>query len=329
VFLTPRHAAGTPARARRPAFTLIELLVVIAIIAILIGLLLPAVQKVREAGYRVKCQNNIKQMCIGLHNYASQTGYFPPAYKAPPVGKPVPPNMGSSAQGRAGWGWGAIIMPQIEQQPLYDAARVLQAGSLFGDGVTAPGVAAIPDNASPETRTPIPMFRCPSDIGPEQNPLRKNLAMSNYRAICGSPQTLGEFTYFYDNVDFRGVLFHNSKVRFDMISDGTAHTLAIGECVFDLNYKPPATGPKRAAAWAGMPGLFDGSVHISAVMWWVDEDSAKINGPAPQAFSSRHYGGALMGFCDGSVRMFREGGNVNLMKWLGARNDGKWVGEDF
>src|SRR4051812_18019993 len=95
----------------RRGFTLIELLVVMAIIAVLIGLLLPAVQKVREAANRTKCQNNLHQMVLGMHNYETARGFWPPAYK----NTDTPQNFQISP----GWGWGSYILPYIEQAPLY------------------------------------------------------------------------------------------------------------------------------------------------------------------------------------------------------------------
>jgi prepilin-type N-terminal cleavage/methylation domain-containing protein/prepilin-type processing-associated H-X9-DG protein len=291
-----RRALDRLGRFRCSAFTLIELLVVIAIIAILIGLLMAAVQKVREAAARIQCSNNLKQFCLALHNYAGVKGRFPSAYVAPGV--------------NPGWGWGAAILPFVEQDPLYQAAGI--ATRTFGNGKNP----ALPDAW---TQTTLPLYRCPSDTGPDLNPIRLNFAMSNYRAVAG-PIT---YPWFFVDNDMGGVMFQNSKIKLTDVTDGTSNTLAVGECIFDEK-----TG-KRAAIWAGMSGLRDGSVWISDVMWWVDESSATINGSAPQAFSSRHPGGAFFGFCDGSVRFFREGGDVNTLKWLAGRNDGHVVNPDF
>src|SRR5262245_42494482 len=149
-------------RSRRSAFTLIELLVVIAIIAILIGLLVPAVQKVRAAAARAQCLNNLHQICLALHNYSGVRGRFPSAYEASGF--------------NPGWGWGASLLPYVEQAPLHGALGV--GVKIFGAGANP----ALPDA---NTQLPLPLFRCPSDLGPALNNLRLNHGTSNYRAVAG------------------------------------------------------------------------------------------------------------------------------------------------
>ncbi|CAN5235234.1 DUF1559 domain-containing protein [soil metagenome] len=300
------------ARLRR-AFTLIELLVVIAIIAILIGLLLPAVQKVREAAARASCQNNLKQMCLGLHSYAGQYRYFPPAYK----------NDITIAGFQPGWGWGTFILPYLEQNQLYTQLSVDTVKFGGGSNPAYPSV-------NPITAMKLNVFRCPADQTPPTNDIRLGHGMSNYRAVSGPNPTNN--TSFINNFDFGGVLFQNSKINFQMIADGTSQTLAVGECIYDVPVQ------KWAALWVGCTGNYPGGVingvsygagiRISDVMWQVDDISATINGPAPQAFSSRHYRGAQFGFCDGSVRLFKQGGNVAILKFAAGRDDGKVVAFD-
>src|SRR5215469_13761335 len=133
--MTPRsRAAGHPSQ--RIAFTLIELLVVIAIIAVLIGLLLPAVQKVREAAARTQCINNLKQMGVACHHYHDALKTLPSGYIATAAYPDTTP----------GWGWAALLLPYIEQDTLYRQIDLNQP---------------VQNSAAP--RAIVKLYLCPSD----------------------------------------------------------------------------------------------------------------------------------------------------------------------
>ncbi|MBN9119811.1 MAG: DUF1559 domain-containing protein, partial [Planctomycetes bacterium] len=151
-------------RPSRRGFTLIELLVVIAIIAILIGLLLPAVQKVREAAARSKCSNNFKQMGIALHMFHDTYQEFPAGYT----------NTATIGGYASGWGWGAHILPYIEQQSLYTQLNV------------AGGDTTIPAAPNTLTTTKLSVYRCPSDFGNDTNNSRGGYGTSNYAGVYGA-----------------------------------------------------------------------------------------------------------------------------------------------
>jgi prepilin-type N-terminal cleavage/methylation domain-containing protein/prepilin-type processing-associated H-X9-DG protein len=292
--------------ARRSAFTLIELLVVIAIIAILIALLVPAVQKVRAAAARTQCQNNLKQIALALHGHHDAKKYLPSGYETTTASATMP---------LAGWGWGTYILPYIDQGPLYQQLGV-ETGAAFSQTPTA------------TTQLRLAVYRCPGNSDGDLNTKRFNHATSNYRAVSGTRTGTTQFAGWAENQDHGGVFFQNSRMKMMRITDGTSNTFAVGECVFDMSSSPNKWG----AIWAGMTGLGstgagDGA-RISDVMWWVDDSSAVINGSAPQAFSSKHGGGAQFAFCDGTVRLIQEGANVATMRFLAGRDDGVVVSLD-
>lgn len=298
-----------------PGFTLVELLVVIAIIAILIGLLLPAVQNVREAAARAKCQNNLKQLVLGLHNYHGTEGSFPAGFETPQAYLSIYPDCFN-----AGWAWCSFVLPYCEQADLAQQMGVSHS-TRFGGGPQTCYPANVPNNLS---QTPLKLFRCPSDTGPDLNPARLYHAMSNYRGVAG-PYTYPDITV---SMDFGGIFWQNSNIRITDITDGTSNTLIIGECMYD------DVSGKTACIWAGFsgwvaPGASSGSVHISDVIWYVDNATAEVNGTAPQAFSSRHPGGAMFAFADGSIRFFFNSADPNTIRFLAGRNDGVVVDSPF
>ena len=284
-----------PNSSRQRAFTLIELLVVIAIIAILIGLLLPAVQKVREAASRMSCSNNLKQIGLGLHNYHDTYLVFPPGFTATAApGGDVSP----------GWGWSFYILPYVEQENLYRQAN--QTASV---------------TTSPVIRQKVKNYICPSDIqqepfqvyGPGGVPLTGiTAAPSSYAAFVGGDET--EVTTGDSNGVFHGCFYRNSKTRITDITDGTSHTALVAERACGITQ----------GTWAGaLPGarmrlgsknpvypinpnmdydtdLF-GLIHSN----WINATNNQSDDGGTDDASSFHTGGANHLYGDGSVRFLR------------------------
>jgi prepilin-type processing-associated H-X9-DG protein len=142
-------------------------------------------------------------------------------------------------------------------------------------------------------------------------------------ATGGQPDTTNFPAIFYGDQDLGGIMFQNSRVRMEQISDGTSNTLIVGECMYD------DTNNKWACIWPGFIGIFNGGVMVSCTMWVVDTNTATINGTAPQAFSSRHTGGAFFAFADGSVRFARDTTDPTKTIWLAGRADGVVISTDF
>jgi prepilin-type N-terminal cleavage/methylation domain-containing protein len=301
--MIPPSPSDTSRPTRPGAFTLIELLVVIAIIAVLIGLLLPAVQKVREAAARIKCANNLKQIGLALHSYENANGRFPPGYRDPrPDSQPGP-----------GWGWQVFLLPFVEQAGLY--AGIDPDHTVLGNGanISAP---------TSQTLTPLTVFRCPSDPGPPANANYDGHATANYRGVGWSrPQTApGPKGLMITNIaNPNGVLYRNSRTAIADVTDGLSNTAFVAEDSLDERRD------KWGAIWAGANRQDQFGLWISGVIWAVDEGPFRLNGPDKWAFCSPHPGGVGVMLGDGSVRFIRDGVDPRIPADLASRAGGEVV----
>jgi prepilin-type N-terminal cleavage/methylation domain-containing protein len=291
---------------RRSGFTLVEVLVVIAIIGVLLALLLPAVQKVREAANRVSCENNLRQIGLALQDYHDSQGFFPVGYYDP---TPWP-----QLDHGPGWGWGAFLLPYLEQDNLYSRIHFnLDVG----------------DPANADVRTVfLKVFYCPSDPQVMTFTVTDGgsnswmLAQGSYVACNGNDGVDDFTTPPHTGAFVRAV----QGFRIGDISDGLSNTLFVGDRTIRLSYSTWVGGPTGALnPFLLAPGNYGAEVTLLMC-------HAGPTGPnSPGVFdadstSSPHRLGVPFVFGDGSVHFINNGIGIRTWMALATRAGGEAVG---
>jgi prepilin-type N-terminal cleavage/methylation domain-containing protein/prepilin-type processing-associated H-X9-DG protein len=306
-------------RSLRTGFTLIELLVVIAIIAVLIALLLPAVQKVREAAARTQCANNLKQIATAMHNYHD-------------VKKALPE--GASATGGWGFGtWMVLVLPYMEQGALasqYVDYNNPAGGHNYYDPVNLP-----------VTGTRVMTMTCPSDIPTTTAETWGGTCYHNYAVNFGNTAT-GEGTSIYPVTPYNGVTYLGAPFTggnpqpLTHITDGTSNTLMLAEIIQGHN------GDLRGLTWWGSGAGFETYLRPNDtnpdVSWSSYSPWCNPNPPNPPctlysgspirtwAARSRHPEGVNVALCDGSVRFINNSVDTSTWQALGTSQGGEVPG---
>jgi prepilin-type N-terminal cleavage/methylation domain-containing protein len=313
---------------RRRGFTLIELLVVIAIIAMLIGLLLPAVQRVRQAAARLQSQNNLKQIGLAMHSHHDSLSRFPAGYVSNHL---LPGTDSATLDGPPGWAWGTYLLPYLEQDNLF---RQLNLNLPCYDAANAAAV-----------RTELKVFLCPAApnlAGPSviRNQSGATLATfgrSHYVANVGQDEPWGYSPALVDWTSVAsGPFYRNSQTRIADITDGTSNTVFIGEhtTISDKTWVGVVPG---AASCPLNPTLFPFTECDSAATLVLCHSGPALDEPGvvhPPSFPTCHVcqmyapwqgGNVLLG--DGSVRFIATSINLNTWAALSSMNRGDIPGE--
>ncbi len=298
---------------RTKGFTLIELLVVIAIIGVLIALLLPAVQKVREAANRMACASNLKQIGLAFHNYENVYGAFPCAYDA----------IHNPPRGHA---WGTYLLPYLEQENLYKKYD-------FEQLIAAPGNLAV-------IQTPLKIMQCPSSPNPNRTytynymGLDISAAAGDYGVVSG---ILGNYWTNYVNTPTAsrdGILRNNEYTRIAQITDGTSNTILLGEIAGrDELWQAGRLISGMSAGYGGGWGDFlNGECWINGSLF----DGTGSTGPCIVNCTNRrcagyysfHPGGVNVLMADGSGRFIHDNINNKTLCYLVTKAGGEVIVEE-
>jgi prepilin-type N-terminal cleavage/methylation domain-containing protein/prepilin-type processing-associated H-X9-DG protein len=310
-------------RSRR-GFTLIELLVVIAIIAILIGLLLPAVQKVREAAARMKCSNNLKQVGLALHNYHDVNQKFPPGQFNPYTAEINPWNRSC---------WVQPTLPFLEQANLYanyEAAKTSTYGSLLATKkeTLVPPLVCPSDPASPKTDT---IDGNVTIVGTtEKQGLHTNVVVCSGNTSWTSP-ALANTTYL-NATNLNGLFYIQSKTRITDATDGSSNTLMLSEIVIVRDTSVNDLRGRYNNSWYGNSWFSTLNPPNSSVSDQVGYQGVSLTPWAPSTTNSSgsnmsarsyHSGGVNAAMADGSIRFIRNSINATAYNAMGTAAKGE------
>jgi prepilin-type N-terminal cleavage/methylation domain-containing protein/prepilin-type processing-associated H-X9-DG protein len=310
-----------PCPPARRGFTLIELLVVIAIIAVLIGLLLPAVQKVREAAARMQCSNNLKQLGLGTHNLHDAQGYLPPTWIIPNANIPSPGLTGTDGFAT----WAVVLLPYIEQDNIYKLWNLQYSAS------RQPAAAY---------QQQVKTYLCPSRPTPVLSTadfVAAGAGLSDYACCSGSDQgggvnangaiVVADGVGGTDGSGVPIVVRWRGRLTLLSITDGTSNTIMFGE----KHIRPNSLRGKNEdrSPFGGQ----DNSIRRTAGIDPSDNSQRPLSTfdnqsgtNANQTFGGPHTGVCMFVFCDGSVKPISRTVDINTLTWLARRSDGQVIG---